>query len=382
MNKDIIFGSIVDNNPDPRNYTISQFIPGQDEIKDEEFCLKLPELQIIIDQGSIGACVGHSFAIAKSILEYQHTNKWIDFDPFIIYGTRFAGEYDGVGMIPAQGAKVLNKEGAFFRRDFNKREEMPQIQDTVKSWKANNPDKVKAAKDYTISGYSFVRTESAIKRALKNGMPVSVAYPIYPSFYDTGDDGVVPKPSTSKEEISGYHQMLIVGWRKNRQWIVINSWGIKYGFKGMYFIPFENGFDSAIAISDTIFPSKYKAKEIGFTIGSEKYTVDGEEKEFDSIPYIKNERTYVSIRFITESLGASVEWNNDTRQVTVRSEEAVIVLTIDSNIISVNGKSFEIDTAPEIVNERTMLPIRCISEYLNCKVDWDNDNRRVIIKAL
>ena len=377
----ILFGSLVEQQLDPRNYTISQFIPGKDEITDEEFCLKLPQLQIIIDQGDIGACVGHSFAMAKAILEYQRTNKWMDIDPFVIYGTRFAGEYTGIGMYPIQGAKVLLKEGAYLRRDFNKREEMPMLMDTVKEWKKNNPDKVEDAKALKISGYSYVSTESAIKRALKNGMPISVAYPIYPSFYKTGNDGIVPVPKKDEKD-TGYHQMLIVGWTKNRQWIVINSWGINYGLKGMYLIPFENKFDTAIAVSDTITPALYKAKELTFTVGGSEYIVDGETKIFDSIPYIKNDRTYVSVRFITESLGASVEWDNDKRQVTVRSEEAIIILTIDSNEIIVNGKTIQIDTAPEIVNERTMLPIRCISEYLNCSVDWDNDNRKVIIKAL
>ncbi len=89
------------------------------EIKDEDFCLKLPELDIIINQKCYNSCVGHSFAMAKSILEYNRTNKWMDIDPYMIYGTRYAGEYIGMGMYPYQGAKVLLKDGAYLRRDFN-----------------------------------------------------------------------------------------------------------------------------------------------------------------------------------------------------------------------------------------------------------------------
>ena len=381
LNESIPFGVLPDNNPDPRNYNIAQFVPGKDKIEDKEFMLNFPKTQIIIDQGSIGACVGHAFIMAKQILEYMHTNKWIDFDPFVTYGTRFKGEYTGVGMYPAQGAKALYKEGAFFRRDFGKRQEMPMLQDTVKEWKENNPDKVKKALDYTITGYSFVYDEDDIKKALKNKMPVAVSYPIYPSFYDTKDDGIVPLVK-SKEKVTGYHEMLIVGWTANKYWIVVNSWGINYGLKGMYLIPFANKFDSAIAVSDTITPSTYKAKEIKFRVGTDKYYVDSIEKTFDVIPYIKNDRTYIPVRFITESLGASVEWNGDTQEVTIRSEEAVIILKIGNKTIKVDNKQYKMDAAPEIVNDRTMLPVRFIAEHLNCEVNWEASTSSVIIKAL
>ena len=381
INKDMQFGVIQDTNPDPRNYNISQFVPGEDEITDKEFMLDFPKKQIIIDQGNIGACVGHAFIMAKQILEYMHTNKWIDFDPFITYGTRFSGDYTGVGMIPSQGAKALYKEGAFFRRDFGKRQEMPMLQDTVDEWKKKNPDKVKKALDYRISGYSYVYDERGIKKALKNKMPVAVSYPIYKSFYDTKDDGIVPVVK-SGEKLDGYHEMLIVGWTADNYWIVVNSWGIDSGLKGMYLIPFKNKFDTAIAVSDTITPSTYKAKQIRFSVGSSKFYIDSIEKNFDVNPYVKDGRTYVPIRFITESLGASVEWNNDTQEVTVRSEEAVIVLKIGSKLIKVNDIPVAIDVAPEITKDRTMLPVRCIAEYLNCGVKWDAFTATVIINAL
>ena len=190
MSEKIKFDGVLFNEEkDPRDYTIAMFIPGKDTIPDEEFCLKLPELNIILNQKCYSSCVGHSFAMAKSILEYNHTNKWIDFDPYMIYGTRFSGDYTGLGMHPYQGAKVLLYEGAYLRRDFNIQQEVPQLIDTVKLWKQNNIDKVYNAKNYTISAYYYVYYENGIKKSLKIGIPVSAAYPIYSSFYNTGDDG-------------------------------------------------------------------------------------------------------------------------------------------------------------------------------------------------
>lgn len=372
-------GVLVDNEKDPRDYNISMFIPGQDEIKDEEFCLKLPELDIIINQKCYNSCVGHSFAMAKSILEYNRTNKWMDIDPYMIYGTRYTGEYTGMGMYPYQGAKVLLKDGAYLRRDFNIQQEVPQLIDTVKDWKSTHFDKVQEAKKLQISAYYYTYNDNQIKTSLKNGMPISVAYPIYTSFYNVKDDGIVSIPK-SNEKLEGYHQMLIVGWTKHNQWIVINSWGSSYGFKGMYFIPFSYKFDSAIVVSDTISPCKYKAKQIEFNVNDKFFKVDNQIKEFDSIPYIKNDRTYVSVRFITEALGASVEWLNDTKEVIIRSEEALIKMKIGYNDIMINDNLDVLDTVPEIVNDRTMLPIRVIAEALNCKVEWYDG--KVVIKAL
>lgn len=368
-------------NRDDRDYNIAQFIPGQDIITDEEFCLPLPELNIILNQTIYNACVGHSYATCKSILEYIRCNKWIDIDPFMIYGTRANNEYIGEGMYSWQGAKVLLKEGAYLRRDFNKQEEMPQLKETVDTWKKANPEKVKEALNLKISGYSYVKTTNQFKTALKNKMPISVTYPVYQSLYEVSESGLLKLPNKN-DDILGYHQMTVVGWTKNKEWIVINSWGVNYGLKGMYLIPFDYPFDNAIAVSDTISPIKKKAQTIELSIGKAKYRVDDSVSEFDSVPFIKNDRTYIPIRFISEALGASVEWVPETRRVIIRSEEAIIEMQINNRKMKINNYEVINDAAPIIVNDRTMLPIRVIAENLNCKVDWNNDNLSVKIQAL
>ncbi len=373
-------GCKIESNPDPRNYHISKFIPREDKITDEKFILKLPSLDVIINQTHYNACVGHSFATVKSILEYNKTNKWIDFDPFIIYGTRYDGEYNGDGMYSWQAARNLYKEGAFLRRDFNIQEEMPKLQSIVSDWKRNNVDKVEAAKEQVISGYAYVYNVSQIKRALKNGMPVSVTWPIYSSFYNTDIDGVV---SLKKPEdvLEGYHQMTIVGWTTTNRWIVLNSWGTEYGMSGVYFIPFDYSFDNAIAVSDTITPSKYKAQKIILNVGSYKFYVDGDTHEFDTVPIISDDRTLVPIRFITEALGCSVEWLDTTKEVIIRSEEALIRMKIGYDNVIINGDVEYLDSVPKIINDRTMVPVRVIAEALNCNVAWNPYKREITIDA-
>ena len=71
MDKIKFHGVKVVKNKDSRDYNISRFIPGEDIIEDKEFCLKLPELEIIMDQTFYNSCVGHSFCTCKQILEYN-----------------------------------------------------------------------------------------------------------------------------------------------------------------------------------------------------------------------------------------------------------------------------------------------------------------------
>lgn len=370
--------------PDPRNYTIARFIPRQDTIEDEEFCLEyLPQSEIILNQGSYGSCVAHSFALCKSILEYRHTKKWIDFDPYMIYGTRYAEDrYNGVGMLPKQGAKCLYRDGAYLRRQFGKTGEMPSIKEEVDEFKSNNPNLVAKAKDYVIDGYAFVRTVDEIKAALKNSMPVSATWEIYESFYTTKSDGIVPNPKKYSDGYEGDHQMTIIGWTKGNRWIVANSWGTNRGMKGIYFISFTYAPIEAIAVTDTITPSLKKANEIKITIGSNMAVVDDEVKFLDSPAQIYSDRTFVPVRFVAEALGASVEWVEAEQKVIIRSEEAEIELVIGSRTIRVNGKIFRMDVAPRIVNDRTLLPIRMVAEALNCDVEWNESLREVYIKAL
>ena len=212
-------------------------------------------------------------------------------------------------------------------------------------------------------------------------MPISVTYPVYQSLYEVSESGLLKLPNKN-DDILGYHQMTVVGWTKNKEWIVINSWGVNYGLKGMYLIPFDYPFDNAIAVSDTISPIKKKAQTIELSIGKAKYRVDDSVSEFDSVPFIKNDRTYIPIRFISEALGASVEWVPETRRVIIRSEEAIIEMQINNRKMKINNYEVINDAAPIIVNDRTMLPIRVIAENLNCKVDWNNDNLSVKIQAL
>lgn len=106
----------------------------------------------------------------------------------------------------------------------------------------------------------------------------------------------------------------------------------------------------------------------------------GERILCDVPPVIEEGRTLVPIRAISESgMGAKVNWDGKTKQVKVTKGDFEILLTIGEKKVLVNGKETELDVPAKLINDRTMVPVRFISETFEYDVDWDNDRRRVII---
>lgn len=110
-----------------------------------------------------------------------------------------------------------------------------------------------------------------------------------------------------------------------------------------------------------------------------KIEIDGKNVVSDVAPFINNERTLVPIRVISENLGYNVNWDNNSRKVTVKNSDKTIELFIGKKNVNVNGKDNSIDVAPLIKNERTFVPLRFISESFDNDVNWDKDTRTVKI---
>ena len=110
-------------------------------------------------------------------------------------------------------------------------------------------------------------------------------------------------------------------------------------------------------------------------------TLDGKALSFDVPPQIINDRTMVPLRAIFEALGASVDWNQETKTVTSTKGDTTIKLTIDSNTMYVNGNTVTLDTPACVVNDRTFVPVRAISEAYKTTVDWNGDTKTVIISS-
>lgn len=101
--------------------------------------------------------------------------------------------------------------------------------------------------------------------------------------------------------------------------------------------------------------------------------VNGHKVRFpDTEPYINTDgRTMVPVRFVSEKLGADVEWDNETQTVHITHDQKTISMTIGSREVTVNGETIRLDTAAELYEGRTMVPLRFVSEVLDSTVEWD-----------
>ncbi len=102
---------------------------------------------------------------------------------------------------------------------------------------------------------------------------------------------------------------------------------------------------------------------------------------FDVPPRILNGRTFIPIRSVFESLGAEVLWEESTETVSILKGSKIIKLKVGSNLVYVDGKQVEIDVPLSIINGRTMVPIRLISEELGYEVTWNGEKRIVFINT-
>ena len=107
--------------------------------------------------------------------------------------------------------------------------------------------------------------------------------------------------------------------------------------------------------------------------------LDGMPILFDQEPQIVNDRTMVPVRAIFEAMGASVLWDNDTKTVTSTLDGTTVTLTVDHPVMTVNGTNKMLDAAPVILGDRTLVPARAVSESFGCSVKWIGEKRRVRI---
>ncbi|KNY28255.1 N-acetylmuramoyl-L-alanine amidase family protein [Pseudobacteroides cellulosolvens] len=107
--------------------------------------------------------------------------------------------------------------------------------------------------------------------------------------------------------------------------------------------------------------------------------VNGVSVKSDVSPVIKDNRTLVPARAVFEQLGAKITWDEKNRQVGVTLGEDKILLTINNKKASVNNKNVEMDVPAQILNNRTLVPLRFVGEQLNMNVSWNAAQKLVTV---
>jgi len=110
-----------------------------------------------------------------------------------------------------------------------------------------------------------------------------------------------------------------------------------------------------------------------------KLYVNGDEPTFEVAPFIREGSTLVPFRAIAEALKAKVDWNEDEQSVTVTRGDISVKLFIGSTEATVNGEKVTLEVAAEIVDGSTVVPVRFVSESLKATVDWEAETESVVI---
>lgn len=138
-------------------------------------------------------------------------------------------------------------------------------------------------------------------------------------------------------------------------------------------------------------PEEVKPEKVvmSFTVGQAEYNANGELVTMETSPVIQSEsgRTFIPIRYVTQPIGATIDWDGTQRKVSVVLGTKKIELWIDNNMAQINGSKRQIDlenpaVRPLIINGRTMMPLRFISENLGCEVKWNPDTSSITISYL
>lgn len=107
--------------------------------------------------------------------------------------------------------------------------------------------------------------------------------------------------------------------------------------------------------------------------------LNGQVLEFDQPPVVVGNRTLVPLRAIFEAMGASVDWIQETQTVVAVCGDITLSFQIGDSIMYKNSTPIELDVSAQVVNDRTLVPLRAVSKAFGAKVNWENSTRTVTI---
>ena len=248
-----------------------------------------------------------------------------------------------------------------------------RLHDTTGEWMSAVPNtagtydvKITRAADGDINPFACEISEGLVltkKRSSSSG----AATQTYTAQFDTNGGSAVGKVKTDKNgkierpadpTKEGY---IFVGWYSDSKLTK----------------PFD--FSAELTANSTLYAKWKENNEIILTIGSRKISVFGREIQNDVAPKIVNDRTMLPIRIVAESLGGTVTWNGELQRVTIQKGADVILITIGADTAYVNGTAVKLDAAAFVENGRTYLPLRFVSETLGAQVVWNEAEKTVTI---
>lgn len=300
----------VPSRKDYRDYRYSAHFPvaAEEQLPSSFSYPKLPPE--VWDQGQYPMCVGYAVAMWVTIMNAVERGVWEEYSPAFAYCNRYPGQYMGPGAEPRDILANLIKDGDCKRSTFNRSYHAPLPSDIT-------PEMRNEATPQKALSYCAVQTVREIKTAIMKTGPVLYCIPVHWNFYSPMPDGTIDPVDQWGGFAGGYHATLAVGWKPGH-WRILNSWGKGWGQNGYCWLPWDYPLSEAWAVTDFV----PRGKTIELWIGKYAARVNGAEVKLDQPPSINplTGRTLVPLRFVSEILGAAVEWDEADKKITITKD--------------------------------------------------------------
>jgi hypothetical protein len=306
---------VIPSPQDERDFKVSMFFQTPPQRPDN---YRIPYIPGVYDQGDVGQCVAFALAGIKESQEWKERGRRVRYASSFIYGNRTNLHYQGEGMVPRQALSMLVISGVPEWDEMPWIKEYPECRAYVR---ANRERLHQLARPQRIEKYFRIDTpDDGMTALLHTGNPFMYCIAVYPSFFEVNPvSGIVPDVRPF-ETILGYHAMKGIGWQTiadKRYWLVHNSWSDKWGKGGFCLIPFDYaGADEMWGLTDHD-PRIPPKKQITLRLDSREVDVNGIKQLIEVAPVLLNGRTMVPIRFISEVMGFKVHWDQATKTVTI-----------------------------------------------------------------
>ncbi|NLD18489.1 MAG: copper amine oxidase N-terminal domain-containing protein [Tissierellia bacterium] len=145
-----------------------------------------------------------------------------------------------------------------------------------------------------------------------------------------------------------------------------------YYHKG--YAPSSSGVRKMVFESDYVNP-KFDPKYDVFLTIDNLFISRSEDVKF----FLENMRTYVPLRFISENLGFVVDYNEDSKEISINNKDSSISMKLGEDVYTLNGEEKTMDVKPIIIDDKTYVPIRFVVEGLGFEVEWHEEFKVVNI---
>ncbi len=125
--------------------------------------------------------------------------------------------------------------------------------------------------------------------------------------------------------------------------------------------------------------AEVKERDVNLVIGSSQAQINDQSVTMSAPAVEVDGRTLVPLRFISEAFGCDVQWNGDLNTATVTLVDQIIEVPVGKNYAVINGGKTDVLVPAQLINDRTYVPLRFISENLGAKVDYNANTSAISI---